>query len=121
MTAPRAPKGLGKDGRQLWRSVLATYRLRPDEVLLLEKAARTADDVARLEAVLEGQPLTVSGSTGQPRAHPLLIELRGMRALLAQLLRQLHLPDAVSKGEPLTASEQARKAALVRWDRGATA
>lgn len=97
--------------------MLATYRLRPDEVLLLEKACRTADDVARLEAALEGEPLTVSGSTGQPRAHPLLIELRGMRTLLAQLLRQLHLPE----GESLTASEQARKAALVRWDRSGPA
>lgn len=123
MTArPRTPRGLAAGGARLWRDVVAVYELRPDEVVLLEKAARTVDDLAGLEAAMDGEPLTTVGSAGQLRAHPLLAELRGMRLVLSSLVRQLGLPDAVSgtrAAEQATSrSSNARAAARARWDRG---
>jgi len=121
MTArkPSQPPGLAAAGRALWRAVVGAYVLRADEVALLTHAARTADIVAGIEAELAGAPLMVAGSQGQERAHPLLTEIRGQRALLAGLLKQLGLPDAtvVAAGPaaPSEASARARKAARARW------
>lgn len=115
---PRAPRGLGAEGRRFWRSLVADYEFTAGELVLLEKAARTLDDVARIEGELAGAPLTVAGSTGQVRPHPLLAELRGMRALFASLLRSLaldHGEDETPRGRPLTNSERGRMAARARW------
>ena len=110
---PSAPKGLDVTGRRLWKRVVSAYELRPDELVLLESACRTADLVVRLEAAMEGQPLTVRGSMGQQREHPLLSEARQQRGLLARLLAQLKLPDEGTV--PNKRSEQARHAAMARW------
>ena len=108
---PSTPKGLDRTGRRLWRDVVSAYELRPDELILLDSACRTADLVVRLEAAMEGQPLTVRGSMGQEREHPLLSEARQQRSLLARLFAQLKLPDA--DAEPV--ANQQRDAAMARW------
>lgn len=120
--APRIPTGLGRRGRALWRSVVETYELRADELVVLEEAARTLDTCARLDAELATAPTMIPGSTGQARPHPLLAELRGHRQVLAQLLRQLGLADVVIPDEgdgPTLTPRQARAqhAAQVRWGR----
>jgi len=111
--APRIPAGLAAAGKRLWSSVVPAYPLRPDEVVVLEKACRTADDLARIDAAVRKEPLLSRGSMGQHRANPLLAEARGMRALLASLLKQLALAD------PEVGAKQrvdgARKAARARW------
>jgi hypothetical protein len=101
----------------MWKRVVSAYKLRPDEVFVLESACRTADWIARLEASMEGQPLVVKGSMGQDREHPLLSEARQQRALLARLLAQLKLPEEGSMVQE-TAATKARKAAMSRWARG---
>lgn len=116
------PAGLAKQGRKLWRNVTKRYELRPDELILLEHAARTVDLVAGLESAMEGQPLTVKGSMGQEREHPLLSEARQQRALMARLLGQLKLPDeGVVDGLGTARSVAARDAARSRWSPGAHA
>lgn len=121
MTKPRTPPRLGAAGRRLWREIVDTYELRADELLLLEKAARTADDAERLDAAVAEAPLMVTGSQGQPREHPLLAQSRQTRALLAALLKQLALPDddaaagTTSGRAPSTASQKAMTAARARW------
>lgn len=115
---PRMPANLAAPGRSLWRAVVADYELRPDEIAVLEKACRTADDSARLDAALREAPLMVTGSMGQARANPLLHEARQSRALLATLLRQLALPqDQPAEGteKPTTNTLRAMKAARARW------
>lgn len=109
---PRRPSGLGVDGRRLWSAVVGVYELRADEVHVLELAARTADDVAAVQAALAGAPLTVAGSMGQVREHPLLSELRQQRAALARLLRQLDLPDEAG---PASRSHLGRQLPRARW------
>lgn len=114
--AQKCPTGLGAAGRRLWRDTSGVYELRADELLLLDKACRTADDLARLEQEMAGESLTTIGSAGQVRAHPLLAELRGMRLVLAKLLGQLDLPEEQADGVVRTAtSQRKRDAALVRW------
>ncbi len=113
---PRPPTNLGRAGARLWRETVAVYELRGDELLLLDKASRTADDAERLDVALAEAPLLVPGSAGQDRPNPLLGEARATRALLAALLRQLALPDPVAEQRRADArSSQARTAARARW------
>jgi hypothetical protein len=101
----------------LWRQTVDAYDLRVDERAVLENACRVTDTLARLDAALVDAPLTVAGSMGQQREHPLLSEARQQRALLGRLLAQLRLPDADDLGD-LRARERsvhARRAAQSRW------
>lgn len=117
MADPRSvatPRGLGARGRRLWKEVTKGYRLRPDELILLETAARTLDRVTALDDAMVGQPLTTVGSMGQQREHPLLSEARQQRALLNRTLAQLDLPDV---DDATGAINQQRSAAQSRWAR----
>lgn len=115
----KAPPRLASVGRRLRREVVDQNTLRPDELLLLEKACRTVDDAARLDAALQDAPMLVKGSTGQQRANPLLHEARQTRALLAALLKQLALGDAPDEAaDGAKAKERsfhAMTAARARW------
>jgi hypothetical protein len=117
MTAPTMPQGLGPDGRQFWRDTTEAYvTWRVDEVRLLAAACRTLDRIAKLDAELADAPLTVPGSLGQLREHPLLSEQRQQYTLLARLLRQLDLPDTAERSAlRSTASEAGRNLVRQRW------
>lgn len=114
---PERPTGLGPAGRRLWRSIASGYDLRPDELILLESAARTLDTLAQIEAALVGAPLTVPGSAGQLREHPLMSEARHQRAAVAALLRQLALPDSdeIAAVRSAARSSRGRELARGRW------
>src|SRR5215211_3871689 len=94
----RAPAGLGSAGRALWRRLTEGLRLRSDELVLLEAAARTADELAELEAALAEAPATVAGSMGQTRPNPLYAEVRAHREALRRLLGSLDVPEAECVG-----------------------
>ncbi len=102
----------------MWRRIVAGYELRPDELRLLADACRTADLVDSMQTTLTADSLLTAGSMGQDRPHPLLTEIRGHRALLATLLKQLALPDdavrAASRSSATTT--RAQTAARARWD-----
>lgn len=111
----RAPAHLAAAGSRLWRAITDRYDLDPAELATLEAAARQADDVARLTAAAADAPVLDAGSTGQPRVHPVLVELRLSRQALAALLARLRLPtDDVDEGES-PATTRARAAAERRW------
>ena len=114
------PEELGDHGAALWSSVQAEgLVMRPDELAVLRQACLTADMISRLSDAIEGEPLMVKGSTGQDVLHPLVSELRQERALLANLLGRLDIPEESeedgSQWNGLTASARARKAAHARW------
>jgi len=94
MTTPKAPAKLGTDGRAFWREVAGSFDLSPGERAILEQACRVLDTLERLSAAMEGEPLTVRGSAGQLREHPLVAEARQQRALFGRLVHQLKIPDA---------------------------
>ena len=107
---------LGKQGTALHAAVTAKYELNPDELELVAMAARSADDLAKLEAELVNAPVMVPGSMGQERVNPLFAEVRATRALIGQLLGRLKLPDedaGAARSESNT--NRARKAAGTRW------
>jgi hypothetical protein len=73
----KAPTGLRAPGKALWAAVASKYVLTAGELEVLRQAVRTADEVDRLEKAVRALPdLITTGSTGQPRAHPLLSEVR---------------------------------------------
>ena len=113
-TNPRPPAGLGAAGRSFWRSVVAVYDLSPVEKLLLGQAAAVADLLARTDAELAESDLTVLGSTGQPRAHPLLAASAVQRGVLDMLTRSLSLPMP-DETNGRRRSPAAAAAANARW------
>ncbi|MER6402992.1 hypothetical protein ABT269_05550 [Streptomyces viridosporus] len=109
---------LGARGYELWRAVLEDHELRTDELRVLEDACREADLIERLEEGMRGAPLVVNGSQGQPVANPIVQELRQHRALVSRLLAALKLSDAEQQERDAgRRSQQARKAAMTRWNR----
>jgi uncharacterized iron-regulated membrane protein len=122
---PKAPKGLRSAGRRFWREIHATYAFpaAPEMIMLVEDAARTADVVARLQAIVDNaDTLRTTGSRGQAVGIPELDLLKAYRAQFAALVKQLDLPGAddedapAGRTTPMTRSEAGRKAASARWD-----
>lgn len=89
------PSGLDVAGERLWRDITETFDFtdEPAKLAILERAAKTADQIARLEAAAAEQPLTAKGSMGQLVIHPLVAEIRQQGAALDQLLKSLKLPE----------------------------
>jgi hypothetical protein len=114
--AMRPPSGLKAPGRKLWLSVIDKYVLTAAEVEMLAQACRTSDELDRLErAVRQLSELTVRGSTGQPKAHPLLEEVRRHRVLLERLTTALCLPDEDQEVGLRPGQRHGRRAIQVRW------
>ncbi len=117
---PRPPRGLKARGRKLWDDVVTDHELRPDELAVLLGAARTADELDRLEAELATAEVVVAGSTGQERPNGLFREAREHRKTLAGLLKQLGLVESDQDGGtvvPLHISAARRAAVNTRWNR----
>ncbi len=113
---PKTPPGLGPAGRGLFNAVMTTYELEPHEEVILLSAARQADTVTELEAVVKRDGATVQGSSGQPRLHPALVEARQARLAVAALLGRIDLRDEEGRSSA-TPSVRGRRAARTRWDR----
>jgi hypothetical protein len=113
----KAPTGLRAPGKALWAAVASKYVLTAGELEVLRQAVRTADEVDRLEKAVRALPdLIITGSTGQPRAHPLLSEVRSHRQLLERLCGSLNLPDDNQAVGLRGSSRHTQKAARGRWD-----
>lgn len=113
--APVPPADLREPGRAMWAEVTGSFDLGPDEVGALREACRTVDELADLREALRGQPMTVTGSTGQMVAHPLLAEVRRHREILAKLLERLNLPAGDEDAGVTPAQRRAQRAAQQRW------
>lgn len=104
----RAPNGLQAAGKRLWRTTHETFDLtdEPHKIEILTQACRVADIVSELDDAGVEAPLTVKGSMGQQVISPFISEARVQRALLAQLIGRLGLPDtdeeSLAKSEKLT-------------------
>lgn len=120
MSNPRPPAGTGPGGRRLWRGVLAEYGLAPHELAILTQCCRVVDRLDAIEAELAASTLTVTGSMGQLKAHPLLAEWRAQARVLESLSRALSIP---LPGEDVgrRRSPTAREAAVQRWGRSGVA
>jgi phage terminase small subunit len=111
---PRAPEGLDKAGRALWRSVLADYELSPAELATLAQACKVVDLLVKIDAALAVADVVSEGAMGQPKSHPLLASAADQRRLLSELLRDLCLPMPF-EDEGHRRSPRAAEAAAQRW------
>lgn len=107
----RMPAKLGASGRRLWSRMMEEYDFTAVELILLETAARQADDVATLEAGLR-DGFAVEGSRGQLRLSAAVTEVRQGRLALARLIAELRLP---SEGENVGKHPVKQRAAQTRW------
>ena len=110
------PENLGDRGERFWDSVTSTYKLRADELILLEDACREIKLIDKLEEAInsDGAKMIVTGGYEQEVANPLITEIRQHRGMVARLLNQLKLPEE-SRGSGMSPSDVARKAANARW------
>jgi hypothetical protein len=99
----------------LWADVTDSYDLGPDEFAALREAARCMDELDDLRAALRADQLTVEGSAGQPRANPLLDEVRKHRLVLDRLLERLGLPAGDEDQGMTPTQRRAQRAAQQRW------
>jgi len=83
----------------LWTSVTDVYDLQEHESTLLREAARTADLLADLDAVIRRDGAVIDTEHG-PKAHPAAVEARLQRLTLARLLSALRLPDDDAEQRP---------------------
>src|ERR1700757_775336 len=86
------PSDLKTRGKAIWRNITGKYELDPAEMALLHELGRTADELDALTAAMAESSPVVEGSRGQPRAHPLLDEIRQHRKLAESLATSLALP-----------------------------
>lgn len=85
---PKAPTGLSRSARALWKDVVGRFELTSSELALLTEAVRTVSDLDELDRIISAEGQTVDG-----RPHPCLVEARQQRQVLARLLASLRLPD----------------------------
>ena len=114
MTIPRAPAGLAPTGRRFWRDMNAAYRFSPAELGILARACHVIDRLAAMDAELAVSDLVIEGSTGQPRANPLLSAMDSAERTLDVLVRALALP-LPDESEGKRRSPTAAMAARQRW------
>lgn len=117
---PKPPARLAAAGKRLWRSVLgdldAGWELDARELHLLQRACRCADELATLEAAVDRDGPTATGSRGQTTVHPALSEARQLRLVQLRLLAAIELADPRGAAKSATpAQSQARRAAEARW------
>jgi hypothetical protein len=77
------------------------------------EACHLVDHLDRLRAVLEGAPLTVKGSAGQPVGDPVRAEYHRALASLDRVCRTLAIPDAEAGAS--SPSWAGRSLARARW------
>jgi hypothetical protein len=94
---PRAPSGLGRSGRALWRALLEDFELTEHETVVLREACRTVDALDALQNLVN-QEGHLSNSSQGVRVHPALVELRQQRIALARLFAALHIPTGEDTG-----------------------
>ena len=112
---PATPADLGARGRKFWRTTMAGFELSDVETELLVECARLLDECESLRNAVDKEGMTVAGSTGQPRVHPALGELRQHRLALGKLLAQLSLPDLDESALLSPSQARGQKAAQTRW------
>ena len=115
---PQPPVRLGSRGRALWRQIHTGYLLDPVETELLCELCRVLDRCDQISAELDrASSLSVAGSAGQQRAHPLLGALESQQKLADRLASSLGVPVSTAGGR----NGHARKAARTRWNRAGKA
>jgi len=99
-TLPEPPAELAEAGRELWRTVMQRYVIEDTHAQLLKLACLSADSAASMRRQIKQEGETVTGSTGQPAAHPLIAAEGAAQKRIASFLKQLGLFDEPKREKP---------------------
>lgn len=87
-----APRGLGDQGKRLWRAVVEEYALSESDAAQLEQCCRVRDRIDQLQQLVVSDGPMIPSSQGQ-RLHPAIVEVRQQQLALARLLATLGVDD----------------------------
>jgi hypothetical protein len=99
-TIPPPPDELAEAGRQLWETVNERFVIEPVHLQVLKLACLSADSAAAMRARIKAEAETVTGSTGQQAAHPLLAAEGAAQKSIAAFMRQLGLFSEETRDRP---------------------
>jgi P27 family predicted phage terminase small subunit len=99
-TILQPPAELAEAGRQLWQTVMERFVIEPQHTELLKLACLSADSAASMRRQIKDDGETVTGSTGQVAAHPLIACEGAAQKRIAQFLKQLGLFDEPKREKP---------------------
>jgi hypothetical protein len=91
MTEVKVPAGLKTAGKKLRESSIAEFELAQHELVLLEEACRTRDNIRNLDKAVLDDGVMIASSQGS-RLHPAIAEARQQRLALARMLVTLQIP-----------------------------
>lgn len=98
ITIPKAPDGLGPDGKRQWRRVLQEFSLEEWQLSVLAQACRCLDTAAAAEKVLAAEGVVVRDKFDQLKANPAAAVLRDARSGFLQATKSLGLDLEPVKG-----------------------
>ena len=87
----RSPRHLSRRSGEIWRSVVADFRLETHELALLQSALEALDRAHESRETIEREGAYFRDFRGQPKPHPALHEERDARRDFARLLAELGL------------------------------
>jgi hypothetical protein len=96
---PATPGDLGPRGLALFKSIADEFNLPQHERDLLHEAARVADRLDALDAVVRAEGVTVQSPQGV-KTHPALSEARAQEIVLTRLIASLRVPDEEDQRSP---------------------
>lgn len=115
MTVRKAPAGLGRRGRDLWRW-LAKFEPEPHELVQVLECCGIADRLDALAKRVAEAGVFDTNAKGETVPHAAVIEARQQVLALNRTIAALNIPAPHGRDawEGLTSSQRARKAALAR-------
>jgi phage terminase small subunit len=87
----RSPRHLSRRSSEIWRSVVAEFRLERHELALLQSALEALDRAEEARATIEREEAYFRDFRGQPKPHPALQQERDARRDFVHLLAELGL------------------------------
>ena len=95
-STPRAPKGLERPGRSLWRAVWrdAGDWLAPTDAVLVRMLCEAADERENLRELIAAEGYTFTTAKGYVGIHPVVSTLRKLEAQIISMLSMLGFSPA---------------------------
>jgi phage terminase small subunit len=88
---PPAPKGLSREAKRWWGTILEAHDLQDGALLILESALECWDRMRQAQAVIEAKGMSYDDRFGQSKVRPEVLIERDMKAAMVRHLAALKL------------------------------